>query len=44
MNIFKVISSYDQQTIHYNEVLKDTQEQHQAQRTDMFRATQEMNL
>ena len=36
--------AYDQQTIHFNEVLKKTQAAHQAQRTDMFRATQEHNL
>ena len=37
-------SAYDQQTIHFNEVLKQTQEDHQAQRTAVFKATQEQNL
>jgi hypothetical protein len=35
--------AFDQQTIHYNEVLKKTQEDHEAARSAMQKATSDQN-
>ena len=37
-------TAFDEQTIHFNQLLKEAQEEHQAQRTAMLKAAQEQNL